>query len=914
MSNYCSSSILRRTIIFMVAGLLSWGGLLRSQPADFRVTGIVTDALGHVQLEYQSETNSYYILYSGAAVTNIVVPSQLELGAAESGSLNAQDLPTSMAFFQVRRVSIQEPLDIDGDGLDDVYELRRSYFLNALNPTDATRDFDGDGFSNLQEYLESHDPETYDASSTVYVVDNPTQPDEFRELTDAVDHLNQTLALGTAGRVVVLTERPQEIETLSVMRILRIEAGPDYYQRATVSGVGGGMVTINSLEPIQFEGIRWTNTTSLLFNIGGDFRLMGNHLPATLVSVGGAGLKAAFAEAGLVGAKQGGSVNDLWVKGCSFSTLGLQLSGHVGAGTVLDFSNNTGSRLSLFGDAEFSGQVNMSEQLLDDLEFKLSLGGSARLSVSQHMQLNQLSFEGRAEGTPTIKLEGNAMGAADLKFLGQGHVTLAAADNNVSGAFSVAAVDQATGKLNFAVRKSLIGGDFTVGAYGETTLVMTEDVTVAGRASISVDGTVADLQATKGHFQGELIVETQSAAIKLTARLSDVSIQRDFRVSVPNGEVFLLVDLSKLIFGNSMVDIHAPKPQDPKGLAKSGVSSGEQRPKQGGGSSITLRDVQLSSTGDKTIQIENLEAPVTIEGGTIANSGSLPNITVNQVKGPIAIRGIQFTGGGIWVGNTESPVSIENNQFQLSGSGASSVGLNLVADNITVRSNSFNGGGDKLAMTVTAQGGTVSVANNTIQCGMGIAATVSQMQLDDNDFTTSDALSVASGQVTATKNKFRGSVVVSGENTALNLNNNELDGTLTLGLGSLTAKDNKLRGSVLLSGDGTLNLEAGELNGTLSLSAGEATAKNVSFQGSILILGDAVLGLQENQLAGVKITDGNMNGGLKDDPTKQGAKPEDVSSLVDFDNDPHHCADYPPPQYSNPEQTECTRPGVPPPG
>lgn len=230
-----------------------------------------------------------------------------------------------------------------------------------------------------------------------------------------------------------------------------------------------------------------------------------------------------------------------------------------------------------------------------------------------------------------------------------------------------------------------------------------------------------------------------------------------------------------------------------------------------------------------------------------------------------------------------------------------------------MRSNRFNGGGDNLAVAVTAPGGTVTVANNNFKCGMGVVGTLGQMQLDDNEFTTEGALSLFSGSITAKKNKFQGSIVVSGD-AALNLDDNELDGTLSLGLGSITAKNNTFRGSVVVSGNGTLDLEGGELNGTLNLGAGKATAKNVKFQGSIFIFGDAVLGLEANGLAGVRIMDGNVNGGLKDDPVKQGAIPEDVSSPVDFDNDPHHCADYPPPQYQDPEQTECRRPGVPPPG
>jgi len=565
-------------------------------------------------------------------------------------------------------------------------------------------------------------------------------------------------------------------------------------------------------------------------------------------------------------------------------------------------------------DAEFSGQVKAEMQLLEELEFKLTLGGSARLSVNQHVKLDRLTYEGRAEGTPTIEIDGNMLGVADLKFLGKGHVTLVAANNDVSAAFSVEALEQADRTLKFAVSKSLIKGDFSLAAYGDTTLVMSDNFTVRGGVLVSLDGTKGNLEATKASVGGKLVVESKSVNVELTARLKEVTFTDDVRFSLPDVRVFVLIDLTKLTCGNSRISICAPKPKNLEDRTMSGVSSGARRSKQGGDSSITLRDIQLSSTGDKTIQIEHLETPVTIEGGSIANSGSLPNIVVNRVKGPISIRGVQFTGGGIWVGNTESPVSIENNQFQLSAEGAATVGLNLVADNITVRSNRFNGGGDNLAMAVTAPGGTVTVANNNFKCGMGIAGMGGgQMQLDDNEFTTAGALSLFSGSITAKKNKIQGSIAVNG-NAVLGLEENELTGTLTLGLGSITAKNTKFQGSIFVSGNGTLDLEGGELNGTLHLGAGKATAKNVKFQGSIFIFGDAVLGLEANGLAGVRIMDGNVNGGLKDDPVKQGAIPEDVSSPVDFDNDPHHCADYPPPQYQDPEQTECRRPGVPPPG
>jgi hypothetical protein len=56
-------------------------------------------------------------------------------------------------------VPIAHPLDSDGDGIDDVYELRHPPFLNPLDASDANQDFDGDGHSNLEDYRAGTDPE-----------------------------------------------------------------------------------------------------------------------------------------------------------------------------------------------------------------------------------------------------------------------------------------------------------------------------------------------------------------------------------------------------------------------------------------------------------------------------------------------------------------------------------------------------------------------------------------------------------------------------------------------------------------------------------------------------------------------------------------------------------------------------------
>jgi hypothetical protein len=49
-------------------------------------------------------------------------------------------------------------VDTDGDGLPDWYEVRYSTFLSPTDPTDAAKDFDKDGSTNLQEYQLGTDP------------------------------------------------------------------------------------------------------------------------------------------------------------------------------------------------------------------------------------------------------------------------------------------------------------------------------------------------------------------------------------------------------------------------------------------------------------------------------------------------------------------------------------------------------------------------------------------------------------------------------------------------------------------------------------------------------------------------------------------------------------------------------------
>ncbi len=66
--------------------------------------------------------------------------------------------------------------DSDGDGIPDFWELRYSHLANWLDSSDATDDLDGDGYTNLQEYLNGLSPDNRDPKDT-----------DFDNLLDSVE-------------------------------------------------------------------------------------------------------------------------------------------------------------------------------------------------------------------------------------------------------------------------------------------------------------------------------------------------------------------------------------------------------------------------------------------------------------------------------------------------------------------------------------------------------------------------------------------------------------------------------------------------------------------------------------------------------------------------------------------------------
>lgn len=126
---------------------------LAAAAQDFSITGATTDAEGRFTVRHTADPAFYYLLRRGEEVTHIVSAVDAALGVPVDGQLADLRATAPAGFYRVLQVPVATPFDTDGDGLDDVWELRHRHPKAALNGADAQEDHDGNGRPDLTDYL-----------------------------------------------------------------------------------------------------------------------------------------------------------------------------------------------------------------------------------------------------------------------------------------------------------------------------------------------------------------------------------------------------------------------------------------------------------------------------------------------------------------------------------------------------------------------------------------------------------------------------------------------------------------------------------------------------------------------------------------------------------------------------------------
>ncbi len=127
--------------------------LLSVRASEYSLAYVFSQEDGKLQLSVPRNAAVYYILQRAE---DLEVFSAVALALGQDGATWAYAIPpdSGSAFFRLKVVDAFAPIDSDGDGIDDVYELQHPGILDPLNPTDAGASAPGqDGYSNYQVYL-----------------------------------------------------------------------------------------------------------------------------------------------------------------------------------------------------------------------------------------------------------------------------------------------------------------------------------------------------------------------------------------------------------------------------------------------------------------------------------------------------------------------------------------------------------------------------------------------------------------------------------------------------------------------------------------------------------------------------------------------------------------------------------------
>jgi hypothetical protein len=264
--------------------MLSYALLAPVRAQDFKIDDVLIEAPQRLSVRFQADAEHYYILVRGGTLRTVTEAVDMRLGAPAPGTLGSNLGSTEAAFFRVLMVPVDQPLDSDGDGIDDVFELRRPALLNPLGSADAALDPDRDGRSNLDEYRGGTDPGVADSIFSVRVL----KPADASTVLAGMPLAIEVEASAAAVRVEVLLEDQVLAAAGARPFVLQwVNPTPGAYElRARAFDSGGRWalsapvaVTVNVPPPVFAEAAAYTADMA--------YPLAGTTLPGLLVEVVG---------------------------------------------------------------------------------------------------------------------------------------------------------------------------------------------------------------------------------------------------------------------------------------------------------------------------------------------------------------------------------------------------------------------------------------------------------------------------------------------------------------------------------------------------------------------------------------------------------------------------------------------------
>src|ERR1039458_6726506 len=233
----------------------------------------------NVRFDLTPDIGGYYILDESTNLTQFHPRIMLFGGGTNAWSFSVSVASKPATFWRARRISASTPLDTDGDGIDDLYEL--SHGINPLDASDASlqsgfSDFNGVPLTWLDQYLYhfQHNFKLYDAVSREVSgfnfgqptanfeaisreasIFNTPQPDANQNGIDDLYEFNHGLTAGSANQPSgFTTDFPNNIGTpLTWLQLYRLNFGAN---RTLYDSVGREVSVFNFGQPASsYEAI-----------------------------------------------------------------------------------------------------------------------------------------------------------------------------------------------------------------------------------------------------------------------------------------------------------------------------------------------------------------------------------------------------------------------------------------------------------------------------------------------------------------------------------------------------------------------------------------------------------------------------------------------------------------------------------
>ncbi len=248
-------------------------------------------------------------------------------------------------------------------------------------------------------------------SQTAFVKDDAVEANEFESLPEAVAYLNTNLLSGQTGEIRIQTSSAMVVDTLDLTRniILTVEPGASN----VIFGPSTYPLIINTWAGADISGLCFTGSPAFTINSGAGLCVAGSSFSSdTTVNIEDS--------VSSTEAKGGGYYSQFlnFVGNHLSGDLNIMMSGS--ADTDFVTSGNQAESIQFAGTGEFSGDANLKfkANLTDDLSIMATMKGNTHASVTGHRNVVNTDIGITMEDDARISLEQHTSASVGLNFMG----------------------------------------------------------------------------------------------------------------------------------------------------------------------------------------------------------------------------------------------------------------------------------------------------------------------------------------------------------------------------------------------------------------------------------------------------------------------------------------------------------------